>query len=168
MINMGFFQHLTQSGENANLIAVLPGASTVTGFIGSSDIGKLVVASSNNGVLAVGTTADAGALFMGIVAAVPVATTPASTQPFYIRPILRGNRYEGEFSTSASTALPATTDIGKYVGLTNTTTVAGAKLSMGTIGNAPGTTSGCFFRVTGFDNNRRVMYGSFNSSHLND
>lgn len=164
---MNYFGHLTKCGENADLIPVLPGASTVTGFVSSSDVGKLVVASSNNAVLAVGTTADAN-VYLGIVAAVPVATTPASTQPFYIRPILRGRNYEGEFSTSFSTAIPATTDIGKYVGLSNTTTPAGAKLDMGTIANAPGSTSGCFFKITGFSTERRILKGVFNSSHLDD
>lgn len=151
-----------------NLIAVLPGASTVTGFVSSSDVGKLVQASSNCGVLLLGSTADLTTQsILGIIAAVPTATTPASTVPFYIEPIQRGQLYEGDFSTTYSTALPATTDIGKYIGVSNTTTVAGGSyLSMAGIGNAAGTTSGDFFRISGMDLTRRVLFGTFNSSHL--
>lgn len=161
------FRHLTRGAEYADLVPVLPGASTVTGFVNSTDIGKAVVASSNNGVLALGTTADTN-IFLGVVAAVPTATTPASTTPFYIRPFLRGLEYEGDYSTTFSTAHPATTDIGKYIGFSNTTTVAGANFNMGGIANAPGTTSGLFFRVSGFSTERRVITGTFNSSHLQD
>lgn len=151
------------------LIAVLPGASTVNGFVSSSDIGKLVVPSSNHGVLALGTTADTNT-FIGVVAAVPVATTPGSTVPFYVRPIRRGQLWEADFSTTYSTALPASTDVGKFMGVPNTTTVAGGSyLTMGSIGNAVATTSGLFFRVAKVDTNMingRVVVGTFNSSHL--
>ena len=161
------FQHITQAGEKANLIPVLPGASTVTGNIQSTDIGKLVVASSAQGVLAIGTTADSN-IYLGVIAAVPLPSTPGSTQPFYVRPLLRGVRYEGKYSTTFSTAHPATSDIGKYVGLSGTTTIAGAKLDMATIGNAPGTTDGNFFRISAFSTERRVLIGTINSSHLQD
>lgn len=157
-------------GKNAvdtDLIACLPGASTVTGFINSTDIGKLVVSSSNNSVLAIGTTADTS-VFQGIIATVPTASTPASTNPFYVRPLIRGALYEGEYSTTFSTNHPATTDIGKYVGFSTQLTVAGAKLDMGTIANAVGSTSGCFFRISGFSTERRVLIGTFNSTHIED
>lgn len=157
------------NATNKGLVAVLPGASTVNGFVSSSDIGKLVVASSNNGVLALGTTADTNT-FIGIVAAVPTATTPASTVPFYVWPIGKGELVEADFSTAYSTVLPASTDVGKAMGLPNTTTVAGGSyLTMGSIGNAVGTTSGLFFRVAKVDANminRRVVVGTFNSSHI--
>jgi hypothetical protein len=153
-----------------HLIPILPGASTVVGFVGATDIGKLCVASSNNGVLAIGTTADTAQVsgILGIIASVPTATTPASTNPFYVRPITPYDEIEGDYSTaiSTSTTLPATTDIGKYIGFSNTTTVAGAVLDLDTIGNARGTTSGCFMKMTGFDNSRRVVFGHINSSHI--
>jgi hypothetical protein len=158
-------------GERAvkDLIAILPGASTVTGFVSSSDIGKLVVASSNNAVLALGTTADTN-VFLGIVASVPTATTPASTVPFYIEPIIPGQLYEADFSTTYSTVLPATTDLGRYVGMPNTTTVAGGSyLDMDKLG-AVGTTSGNFFKIglppSTSMVDRRVVVGTFNSSHI--
>ena len=161
---MGF--RLKNAKAETNLIAVLPVSSTVTGFIGSSDIGKLVYATSNNGGLAVGTTAD-DKLFLGIVAAVPTATTPASTVPFYVQPIVRGALYEADFSTTYSTGLPATTDIGKFLGLPNTTTVTGGSyLNIGTIGNAVGTTSGCFFRINSVNVEARTVTGTFNSTHI--
>lgn len=157
----------TRAKTHKALMPVLPVSSTVTGFISSSDIGKTVFKTSNQYGLALGTTAD-NQLYAGIVAAVPVATTPASTTPFYIAPLNSEEEVEETYSTTYSTALPATTDLGKYVGYGNTTTVAGAVLSMGTIGNAAGTTSGCFLRISGFDNNRRVIRGFVNSTHIVD
>jgi hypothetical protein len=66
--------------------------------------------------------------------------------------------------------LPATTDIGKYLGVSNTTTVAGGSyLSMAGIGNTAGSTSGRFFRIARAntaDIERRVVIGTFNSSHI--
>lgn len=152
-----------------NLVAVLPVSSTA-GNIQSTDIGKLCVASSNNGGLAVGTTADTNQTegILGIIASVPVAVTPASTIPFYVRPVTPFDEIEGDYSTaiSTSTTLPATTDIGKYIGFSNTTTIAGAVLDLDTISNVKGSTSGNFFKITGFDNNRRVVFGHINSSHI--
>ena len=86
------------------LVPVYPGASTVTGFIGTTDVGKLCMASSNHGVLAVGTTADfaQAAGILGVIASVPEATTPASTVPFYVRPITPFDEVEISFSTVAS------------------------------------------------------------------
>jgi hypothetical protein len=148
-----------------SLLPVLPVASTVTGFVNSSDVGKLVFGTSNHGGLAVGTTADAQR-FLGLVAAVPIATTPGSSQPFYVQQITPETEIEYDFSTTYSTAMPASTDVGKYVGFGNTTSVAGAVLSMAAIGNAPGSTNGCFLRVTGHSTNRRKIYGKINSTQL--
>lgn len=155
----------TRAKVHKSLQAVLPVSSTVQGFVSSSDIGKTVFKTSNQYGLCVGTTADNQPI-AGIVAAVPTATTPASTTPFYIAPVNENEEVEESYSTTASTALPATTDIGKYIGYSNTTTVAGAVLSMGTIGNAAGTTSGCFLRITGFNNTRKIIRGLINSSHI--
>jgi hypothetical protein len=164
------FRAYTNNALNSDLIAVLPNDSTVTGFVASTDVGKLAFASSQVGGLMVGSTADFTQAILGIVAAVPAATTPGSTVPFYIRPIVRGALYEADFSTSYSTSLPATTDIGKYLGVSNTTTVAGGSyLSMAGIGNTAGSTSGRFFRIAKADTadvERRVVVGTFNTSHL--
>lgn len=156
---------------NKFLMPVLPGASTVSGIINTTDIGKLCKQSSNNGLLAIGSTEDIARAvgILGIVAAVPNSgsTNGGSSDPFYIAPIFPGEEIEADFSTSFSATIPATSDIGKYVGFSNTTTVAGAaSLSMAGIGNAAGTTSGLFFRITGVDANRRKVYGVINSSHL--
>ena len=157
---------------NKFLMPVLPGASTVSGIINTTDIGKLCMASSNLGLLAIGSTADItrAAGIIGIVAGVPSAgvSTSASTDAFYVSPIMYGEELEADFSTSFSTSLPATSDIGSYIGFSNTTTVAGAAaLSMsGIVHAAAASTSGTFFRITGFDVNRRKVYGVINSSHL--
>ena len=153
---------------NKGFITVLPVSST-GGNIATTDIGKLLVPSSNHGGLALGTTAD-NQTYLGIVAAVPTATTPGSTIPVYAYPIGRGELFEADFSTTYSTVLPASTDVGKFLGHANTTTIAGGSyLSMGTLGNAAGTTSGCFFKIAKVDTNminRRVVVGTFNSSHI--
>jgi len=160
------FRPYGANAEKVDLIPVLPSTNTVNGEVASTDIGKLIVPSSHNGVLALGTTADTNT-FLGIVAAVPVTSTVGSTQPFYIRPIVRGALYKANYSTSFSTSHPATTDIGKYVGLSNTTTVAGGSaLDMSVIGNAPGTTDSLFFRIAGYSTERNEVIGTFNSSHI--
>ena len=156
---------------NTFLMPVLPGASTVSGIINTTDIGKFCTMSSNNGLLAIGSTADIARAvgILGIVSAVPVtgSTVGGSSNPFYVSVINPGEEIEADFSTSFSATIPATSDIGKYAGFSNTTTVAGAaSLSMGGIGNASGTTSGLFFKITGVDANRRKVYGVINSSHL--
>ena len=164
------FKTYTNTALNSDLIAVLPNDSTVTGFIASTDVGRLAFASSQVGGLMLGSTADFSQAILGIVASVPAATTPGSTVPFYITPIVRGALYEADFSTSYSTSLPATTDIGKYLGVSNTTTVAGGSyLSMAGIGNTAGSTSGRFFKIVradAADVERRVVIGVFNTSHL--
>jgi hypothetical protein len=164
------FKPYTNNALGTDLVAVLPNDSTVTGFIASTDIGKLAFASSQVGGLMVGSTADFTESILGIIAAVPAATTPGSTVPFYIRPIVPGALYEADFSTSYSTSLPATTDIGKCLGVSNTTTVAGGSyLSMAGIGNTAGSTSGRFFRISRADTadvERRVVIGTFNTTHL--
>lgn len=164
------FKPYTNNALGTDLVAVLPNDSTVTGFINSTDVGRLAFASSQVGGLMVGSTADFAGAILGIIASVPTATTPGSTVPFYIRPIVTGALYEADFSTSYSTSLPATTDIGKYVGVSNTTTVAGGSyLSMAGIGNAAGTTSGRFFKISradAADVERRIVIGTFNSSHI--
>lgn len=151
---------------NADLIKVLPVSSTY-GAVSSSDVGRLVFQTSNQYGLMPGSTGDVhvsdGAVrIAGIVASVPVATSAGSTVPFYIRPIVPFALYEAD-TTSAAT----TTDLGKYIGVSRTTTLAGGRnLTMTGIGNAPGTTNGLFFRITDFDSTRRKVIGTFSSTHL--
>ncbi|MEY3376506.1 MAG: hypothetical protein RL463_816 [Bacteroidota bacterium] len=164
------FKPYTNNALGTDLIAVLPNDSTVTGFVSSTDVGRLAFASSQLGGLMLGSTADFSGAILGIIASVPTATTPGSTVPFYIRPIVTGALYEADFSTTYSAQLPATTDIGKFIGVSNTTTVAGGSyLSMAGIGNAAGSVSARFFRIaraTSADVERRVVLGTFNSSHI--
>ncbi len=154
------------------LMPVLPAASTVRSLISSSDAGKLIQASSNHGQLAIGTTQDITKAtgFIGVVDQVPTATTQLGANAFYVAPILYGDFIEADYSTSVAgttSLLAVTTNIGYYFGFSNTTTVAGgSKLDPSTCGAAAGTTSGLFFKMLGFDNTRKTMWGVINSSHL--
>lgn len=155
------------------LIPVYPGASTVTGFVGATDIEKLAMASSNNAILKVGSTADiakASGIY-GIVATVPTATTPASTgTPFYIQPLSQYDVVEADYSTTpekSTNFLVVTTNIGLFFGVSNTTTVAGsANIDPSVAGASAGTTDGLFFKMLGFSTERGTMWGLVNSSHL--
>ena len=151
---------------NADLIKVLP-VSTTNGGINSTDIGRLVIQSSNCYGLMPGSTGDihyndAAVRIAGLVADVPNAVTAASTVFYYIRPIVPFALYEADTTAAASSS-----DIGKYIGVSRTTTLAGARnLTMTGIGNAPGTTNGLFFRITDIDSTRRKVIGTFSSTHL--
>lgn len=153
----------------------LPGTSTTKGMINSTDIDKLVLGSSlgaNTVHLAVGTTADIAkaANIVGIVASVPNACTADSTTLIYVQPLTPWDEIEADYSTSVAgttSALTLTSNIGYFFGWSNTTTVAGgATIDPSTCGTAAGTTSGLFFKMTGFDNTRKKIYGTINSSHL--
>lgn len=155
------------------LVPVYPGASTVTEFVGATDIEKLAMASSNMAVLKVGSTADiakASGIY-GIVATVPTATTPASTAaPFYIQPLTPFDVVEADYSTAVAKStsfLVVTTNMGYFFGVSNTTTVAGAaNVDPSVAGTAAGTTDGLFFKMLGFSTERGTMWGVVNSSHL--
>lgn len=154
-------------------ISILPGASTVGGMVSSSDIGKLCFASSQHGLIGIGSTQDfaRAAGIVGIISAVPDASTSDSTTVFYVAPILPGEIIEVDYSTtyerSTGTSLMATSNIGKYFGVSNTTTIAGANnLDPSVAGNAPGTTNGLFFKLCGFSTQNDVAWGVINSSHL--
>lgn len=148
-----------------DLKPVLPSASTVLGFITSTNVGDIVRRSSNKGELAVGTTADHTDL-LGIIQAVPNNTTPGSSTPFYILPFCEDREFEIKYSTGYSTSHPASSDVGKYIGFGNTTTPAGALLSVGTLANSPGSTSGCWLRLSGYSTNNRKVFGFPNSTHI--
>ena len=155
------------------LIPVYPGASTVTGFVDATDIGKLVMASSEGGVLALGSTADVAKAsgIYGIVAAVPTATTPDSTAtPFYIQPLTPFDVVEADYSTSVADTtsfLVVTTNIGYVFGVSHTTTVAGAvSIDASVAATAAGTSEWLFFKMLGFSTSRGTMWGLINSSHL--
>jgi len=137
----------------------------------SSDIGRLLTRSTDASkyVFAVGTTAArttgyaaATQQLVGYLQGVEVdPTTEGSTSKIYISRFDPLKEYEITYSTLYSSTLPASTDIGNYIGLGNTTTVAGCVLSMANIsstGVGSGTTSPKSFLITGYDNNRRKIY----------
>jgi hypothetical protein len=141
------------------LIAVLPSASSILGHIQSSDVGKLVEESSGRAILPSSTSTGIHK-FLGMVACVPTATTAGSTIPFYIQPI-RGQVVELTYSTDGSTTLPATTDIGDYVGFSTKTGVS--EIGMDTKSSSPGI---AFLKIAGFENARRKIFGVVNSTNL--
>ena len=152
------------------LIPVMPAESTVTGMVAATDIEKLTVASSHLAGLLVGSTADLGKSIYGIIAALPNATTAGSTTPFYIQPLTPFDVVEADYSTATARStnfLLASSNIGFYFGVSNTTTVAGAaNLDPSVNGKAAGTTSGLFFKLMGYSTKQGTMWGLINSSHL--
>lgn len=150
---------MVRSAFSDPLFAVLPSASSILGHIQSSDVGKLVEESSGRAVLH-SSTSTSIPKFLGVVACVPTATTAGSTIPFYIQPI-RGKVIEQTYSTLGSTTLPATTDIGDYVGYSTKTGVG--EIGMDTKSSSPGI---AFLKITDFDNNRRKVFGVVNSTNL--
>jgi hypothetical protein len=125
----------------------------------SSDIGRLVMASSNGITLMTGGSSFSTSLIAGIVSQVPTATTSGSTIPFYVQKLDPNQLVEGTYSTLYSTVHPGTSDLGKYVGLSTAATVAGAVFSMGNMGNAPGTSDARWLKLTDFSTNRRKLMG---------
>lgn len=162
-------------------LPVYPVASTVTGFIGTSDVGRLCVANSTatgwggfspQGGLPLGTTADAYRI-LGIIATVPEATTPGSTVPFFVQPILPGDIVEAQYSTtverSSGLNIIATSNCGYWLGLggtSSTATVLGKYIDPSLASTAPGTTNGMFFKMWGFSTQNDTVWGTINSSHL--
>jgi hypothetical protein len=127
------------------------------GNIKSTDIGKLITKSSNRYGLALGSTDYQN--LVGYLAVVQSTGVPvSSTTPFYVEPFITGLQYEMSYSTLYSTAHPSSTDIGKYVGLSTAATIAGAKISMGTLANSPAGASATVFRINGFSTARRMVY----------
>lgn len=137
----------------------------------SSDIGRIVTRSTDASkyVFAVGATAArttgyaiATAPLVGFLHSLESdPTTEGSTNKIYISRFDPLKEYMITYSTLYSTVLPASSDVGNYIGLGNTTTVAGCVLSMANIGSTgpgSGTTSPKAFIITGFDNNRRKIY----------
>ncbi len=149
---------MIRNSIRGGMFPVLPGAGSL-GNIASSDIGKLVVESSGKGVLQSSTSTSIPTI-IGMIACVPTETSGGSTVPFYVHDI-RGKEIEQTFSTVASATLPATTDIGDFVGWS---TAAGTGvIGMDTKSSAAGK---AFLKVTGFDNTRRKVFGVVHSSNL--
>jgi len=143
-----------------HLQAVLPGEDATLGAITSSHIGNVVVASTPGVVLATGTSDDT-ARYVGIIAAVPNAVTAGGSVPFYVMPFTYEEEVEVEYDRDNYTdSDPTDADIGKFIAFGSTATVAGAKLDTGTIDTGVGGDStGRWLKITGYDTNRRVVYG---------
>ena len=162
-----------EKGVAPYLIPARIGTSTgLANFVGSSDIGKLMVQTTDCASLAVGTTADRAKAIgiLGIVAAVPAASTPGSTELVYIQPVTQYDVVEATYSTSvakSTSILLATSNIGYFFGISNTTTIAGAAtLDVTVAGTAAGTTDGLFFKLLGYSTKEYKAWGLINSSHL--
>jgi hypothetical protein len=152
---------MIRSANVGSYVQVLPGAGSL-GNIGSSDLGKLLTESSGKAVLQSSTSTSIPKI-LGMVANVPVDTTGGSTVPFYVWDV-RGKEIEQTYTTLASATLPATTDIGSYVGWSTASTgAAGGIIGMDTASSAPGK---AFLKITGFDNNRRKVFGRVNTTNL--
>jgi len=150
----------------------IAGAGGSTLGMYSSDVGKIVVRSSNGScfIFAIGATAGrstsfnstAGKLY-GYLAGLESSPSGIGTTggKVYINKFNPHREYEITYSTVYSATLPAATDLGKLVGIGATTTIAGCVLSMGMLtstGIGTGTTKIGAFQLTGFDNNRRKAY----------
>lgn len=157
-----------------NLIPVLPSNSTTPNGVSSSDIGKLVVDSSGRGALLLPTTQNSTGSttvgILGIVAAVPTNTTAGSTVPFYYRPYQQGEILTADYSTTYATStalLTTTSNIGYFFGCPASTTpdaIIGGYIDPSTNSTTVGASR--FFKMTGFDNTRKKIYGTIASSHL--
>jgi hypothetical protein len=137
----------------------------------SSDIGRIVTRSTDASkyIFAVGATAarttgyaTTTAQMIGYLHSLETdPTTEGSTSKIYVSRFDPLKEYAITYSTLYSSVLPASSDLGNYIGLGNTTTPAGFTLSMANIGSTgpgSGTTSPKAFLITGFDNNRRKIY----------
>lgn len=157
-------------------IRALPSSSTSRGMIGSSDVETLVGASTvgaNQFGLWLGTTYDIAKAngIVGIVTAVPTATTADSTTPFYFAPITPYDIIEADWSTNpiktAGANLLVSSNIGYYFGVSNTTTIAGGiNIDASVAGIAPGTTNCLFFKLIDYTTIEKKVWGTINSSHL--
>jgi hypothetical protein len=149
---------MLRKSVHSEMFPVMPGAGSL-GNIASSDVGKLVMDSSGKGVLLSSTSTSIPSI-VGMIACVPYETSGGSTVPFYAHDV-RGKEIEQTFSTVASATLPATTDMGDFVGYS---TLAGVGvIGMDTKSSAAGRP---FLKITGFDNDRRKVFGVVNSSNL--
>ena len=137
-----------------------PGLVGTSDNVYTTDIGRLLFQSSNNVLMAIGGTVSSTSLFVGWISKVETnPTTGGSTNLLYYTKFSPVDEVSITYSTLYGGGHPATTDIGKYIGLSTTATIAGAVLDMQNVGNAPGTTNGRFLRITGFSTNRRKITG---------
>lgn len=146
---------------NTKITKLIPGLVGSSDTIKSTDIGRLLFKSSNTVVLGTGGSSFSTSFMAGYVAKVDTTggSSGGSTIPIYYRKFDPTEEVEMDYSTLYSTVHPGTTDIGKYVGLSTAATVAGAVISMGNMGNEPGTSDARFLKMSGFSTSRRKIKG---------
>ncbi len=170
------------------IVQVIPSASTVggttSGQICSTDVGRLCVTSSTiltavGAELPVPTTFAAAYSILGIVAAVPTATTAGSSTPFYIEKIKPGDVVECDYSTDVETSTGATSsimvtsNIGYFFGIgapagNNTSAIVTGMYLDGSIASTlyAASTKDVFFRLGGFSTADRKAWGTIATSNL--
>lgn len=140
-------------------LPLTPALAGSTDTIKTTDLGRFTFMSSNTHVLGTGGSSFSTSLISGYIAMVTTDSSGGSTKPFYIRKLAPTVELEVTYSTVTSTAHPATTDIGKYIGFSSLATVAGCVLAVSNMGNAAGTTDGRWLKITGFSTDRRKITG---------
>jgi hypothetical protein len=150
-------------GYNAgsDISRIFPGSSDT---FYSSDIGRILFKSSDKAVLGTGGSSFSTSLMLGFLYYVEAAASSSgssggSTVPVLYMKFNPSVEYAIKYTTLGSTVHPATTDLGRYIGLSTIATVAGCQLAMGNIGNEPGTSDARFLKITGYSTNRRMIYG---------
>lgn len=133
--------------------------------IRSTDKGRLIFKSSNVGILGYGGSSFSTSLMLGYLVSVTTAGGPnnSTVHLLNVRKFSPLEEIEMDYSTLFSTVHPASSDQGKYIGLSSgvasTDPGQGAVLSMGNVGNEPGTSDARFLQINGFSTNRRKIFG---------
>ena len=148
---------------NTKITSLVPGLvyASAAQAIMSTDVGRLLFKTGNTVDLGTGGSSFSTSFFAGYVAKVDTTggSTAGSTIPIYYRKFDPTEKIEMDYSTLYSATHPATTDIGKYIGLSTAATVAGAVLSMGNLGTEPGTSDARFLQISAFSTSRRKIIG---------
>lgn len=156
-------------------IPVYPGASAIGGIITSTCVGMLCVAASTvasigqYGEIPAPSTADMMKV-KGIIASVPTDTTPGSTVPFYIFPVLSGDILTAPYSTAVARggagAIMVSTNRGYFVGLGTGSGALGKYIDPTLASTAPGTTNCMLFRLLDFSTQNDTADVVVHSTHL--
>jgi hypothetical protein len=148
---------------NTGLIAVLPSSDSTLGAITSAHIGRVCV-KGTDGVQLLSGVNDDSTSYVGIIASVPNTVTAGGSIPFYVRPFTSEDIIEEIYTGTA----PTDASIGSYAAYAATPISAGnprldtSKTST-TVGGAR---SGRFLKITGYDTNRKVLFGVPDSSRI--
>jgi hypothetical protein len=130
----------------------------------STDIGRFLIASTSGEGFGFLTGTTLTPRVTGYLALVPNSpTTGWSTNLVYMRKLMPGVEYAVKFTTTNTTTLPATTDLGGFIGISSgTSAVLGAVLDMAGVGStvrSDSTVVHPLFQITGYDNTARRIFG---------